>query len=357
MFRRRRSSGATIKARWRMLAVELEATVLGLLVLVQQSAELRCNHPLHEAVENISPSGGSFIGLVMAYPGEEAVLQASGLFLPNSDFPFVELAGRRFNIGTIRGVDVIYVMTGEKTVNAGVTVQILLDLFDVVGVVHYGIAGSTNDSLLVGDVSVPNYVAFTSSWNWKEFRSKEGQQPEIRFGAYNFPWKGENLLAKVEFRPVQLFSNGRQMEELFWLPIDPYWFNISTRLQELDLQQCLNETHCLPNAPKVAYGLKASTADVFLDNGAYSSFLFKEFNISTADEESAAVVMVALSNGVPCVVFRGVSDVAGVDGTLSLAGGLSTLAAINALRVAVEFIELINSEITNSSTVLYQYAS
>lgn len=45
--------------------------------------------------------------------------------------------------------------------------QILIDVFDIKGIVHYGIAGSANDSLSIGDVSVPEYVAFTGSWNWK----------------------------------------------------------------------------------------------------------------------------------------------------------------------------------------------
>ncbi|RVX01654.1 hypothetical protein CK203_024474 [Vitis vinifera] len=54
-----------------------------------------------------------------------------------------------------------------RLLNAGITVQLLIDTFDVVGIVHYGIAGSTNDSLLIGDVSVPKYVAQTSSWKWK----------------------------------------------------------------------------------------------------------------------------------------------------------------------------------------------
>lgn len=45
--------------------------------------------------------------------------------------------------------------------------QILVDSFDIEGIVHYGIAGSANDSLSLGDVSVPSYVAFTGSWKWK----------------------------------------------------------------------------------------------------------------------------------------------------------------------------------------------
>lgn len=45
--------------------------------------------------------------------------------------------------------------------------QLLLDVFDIKGVVHYGTAGSANDSLSFGDVSVPKYVAFTGSWYWE----------------------------------------------------------------------------------------------------------------------------------------------------------------------------------------------
>ncbi|KAL6320050.1 hypothetical protein AAG906_004444 [Vitis piasezkii] len=71
------------------------------------------------------------------------------------------------------GLLVVAVMVEETVelklshLNVGITVQLLIDTFDVVGVVHYGIAGSTNDSLLIGDVSVPKYVAQTSSWKWK----------------------------------------------------------------------------------------------------------------------------------------------------------------------------------------------
>lgn len=62
----------------------------------------------------------------------------------------------------------------------------------------------------------------------------------------------------------------------------------------MKLQQCINETYCLPEAPQVVYGLRGSTADIYLDNAAYRKFLFKELNVSTVDEESAAIVMVSI---------------------------------------------------------------
>ncbi|XVF06886.1 hypothetical protein REPUB_Repub06bG0089800 [Reevesia pubescens] len=323
--------------------LEMLVLVLVLLGLVQDSRQLSRSHPMRGVIDKVNEDGGPYIGLVMAYPTEELALQFSGFFLPNSGIPWIELAGRRFNIGKINGVNVIYVMTGEQTTNAALTVQALLDVFDIQGIVHYGTAGSTNDSLSFGDVSVMNYVAFTNSWKWKEFKSEEGQLPTMTFGAFNFPEKGENLLATIEFTPVQLYSTGKQMEEIFWLPIDSNWFNIAAQLQNLTLQQCVNETYCLPEAPKVVYGLKGSTSDIFLDNVAYREFLFKQFNVSTVDEESAAIVLTCLTNLVPCIVFRGVSDLAGGSGTLVLAS-LSSLAAVNALTVAVRFIHLINRD-------------
>ncbi|KAL9237221.1 hypothetical protein vseg_011799 [Gypsophila vaccaria] len=314
--------------------------MMTMMMMVRQSVPLRSSHPMHKIVDKINHRGGPYIGLVLAFPAEEVPLQASSLFVPDSDFPFVQLSGRRFNIGKIRNVDVIYVVTGEQTVNAALTVQILVQVFDIKGIVHYGIAGATNSSMTVGDVGVPDAFAFTSSWKWLEIGSTEKSQKEMRFGAFNLPQKGENSLFKIEFTPVQLYSNERAMQELFWYPVDPHWYNIAKKLQGMQLERCVNESVCAPKMPKVSFGLKGSTANIFLANEAYANFLFTEFSISTSDEESAAVVLTSLSNAVPCIVFRGVSDVAGGD-KLSLAG-LSSLAAINAFKVAVKFIELVS---------------
>ena len=177
--------------------------------------------------------------------------------------------------------------------NAAITVEILLQAFDVRGVVHCGIAGGTDTSLNVGDVGVAIYFAFTSSWKWtvremtssstKHFCIKHAtticefrlsrvcgdsdtdnldyangvavcvifitnvmkfflchgltqqfgstDRGELKFGAYNLPSAGGNLLAELQFTPVQLFSNGKAMEELFWLPVDPHWYQLATQLK------------------------------------------------------------------------------------------------------------------------------
>jgi nucleoside phosphorylase len=42
----------------------------------------------------------------------------------------------------------------------------MLDLFDVTGIVHFGISGNVNDSMSIGDVTIPKQFAHTGLWNW-----------------------------------------------------------------------------------------------------------------------------------------------------------------------------------------------
>lgn len=329
------STGLTRRCR-SVLAVVLTAALLA-----ELSSELPSRHPLHSVVDQVNQRG-PFVGVVMAWPTEAESLSSSGAFVPSSAVAAVDLYGRIFHIGRIRDVDVIYVMSGQRRLNAGITVQILLDVFDIWGIVHYGIAGSANDSMSFGDVSIPKFVAFTGSWKWTKTEKEKGESTELSFGAFNFPKEGKNLLSKVLFKPEEMYSVNKSMEEVFWLQVNPTWFQLAEQLKDLVLQQCVNETYCLPETPKVVCGLKASTADVFVDNAAYRTFLFKELEVSTVDEESAAVMMTAMSLGVPVAVFRGVSDLAGGEDKVSTS--LSHLASKNALKVALEFIGAIGRE-------------
>jgi purine-nucleoside phosphorylase len=58
---------------------------------------------------------------------------------------------------------------GLNQVNAAAATQQMLDLFDIQGIVHFGIAGNVNDSLSIGDVSIPKQFAHTGIWDWQVF--------------------------------------------------------------------------------------------------------------------------------------------------------------------------------------------
>ncbi|XVE90442.1 hypothetical protein DITRI_Ditri20bG0078000 [Diplodiscus trichospermus] len=156
--------GCRRRAIWDIDLVVLGVVFLG---LVQDSRQLRTGHPMRGVVDKVNEDGGPYSGLVMAYPSEALALQVSGFFLPNSDIPWIELAALSLS-HCIHVVIVPFLLPFLFFLtNAALTVQALLNVFDIRGIVHYGTAGSTNDLLSFGDVSVMNYVAFTGSWKWK----------------------------------------------------------------------------------------------------------------------------------------------------------------------------------------------
>ncbi|KAJ9185595.1 hypothetical protein P3X46_005207 [Hevea brasiliensis] len=311
---------------------ELAVVVVGLLAIAQQSMQLGSNHPMHGIIQRIN-SNGPYIGLVLVSDNNEQALLDSNAFTQAEDqISSVELAGRKFKIGTIKGNGVIYVKTGESSVNAAQTVQILLASFDIKGIVHVGSAGAVNDSLSIGDVVVPKKVAFTGIWKWLKDGAKGGQ---LVFSDYNYP-EGDNSLGSISFQPTTLYATGKNKTTIFWLPLNSAWFDTASQLENVELQQCISTKKCLPRAPVIAKGLSSSTADIYVQNAAIREFIYTHLKASTVDEETAAVTLVALSNGVEnIIVFRGISNTAGGSTAYK---SYSYLGSVNAVNVAVEFI-------------------
>ncbi|XP_020413073.1 uncharacterized protein LOC18786376 [Prunus persica] len=46
--------------------------------------------------------------------------------------------------------------------------QQMLDLFDILGIANFGIAGNANNSLSIGDVTFPQHFSHTGIWDWLE---------------------------------------------------------------------------------------------------------------------------------------------------------------------------------------------
>eukprot|EP01018_Ginkgo_biloba_P008040 Gb_28226 [translate_table: standard] len=315
-----------------------------LLLWMDLSFGLLPNKPSFQSAQQIN-NEGPYIGLIMADETEEASLVAANIFVPDNRTPWLEFSGRRFNIGSIHGQKIIYVRCGQRRLNAGVTTQMMVGIFDIIGVVHYGTAGNANNSLSIGDVTIPKYIAYTGSWQWTKFNaSEEGDQfQNLHFGNYNVPVGSRtNLLSNIVFKTEEFFSVNSAMKEIFWMELNSKWFQVATKLEGLKLEACVNSTFCLPETPKVVVGLKASSADIFVDNAAYREFLFNHFQVASVDEESAAIAMICMSNDVPVIVLRGLSDLAGAE-TGQYSATFSSLAAKNSLRAAVEFVSILQN--------------
>lgn len=50
--------------------------------------------------------------------------------------------------------------------NAAAATQQMVDLFEIVGIIHFGIAGNINASMSIGDITIPKQFAHTGIWDW-----------------------------------------------------------------------------------------------------------------------------------------------------------------------------------------------
>ncbi|KAK4367108.1 hypothetical protein RND71_014988 [Anisodus tanguticus] len=287
---------------------------------------------------------GPFLGLITVYAPEEEAFFKTGVFRPDPRHPFVDLSGRRFRVGKVEGKKVIYVRCGVGLVNAAAATQQMLDLFDIKGIIHFGISGNANSSMQIGDVTIPYQFAQTGLWDW--LKPNATMEPndfaQFDFKSYNDPKRGDNQLGKVGYSTEQFYSISGEVnvpQRPVWFDITKNWLHVASHLQGMKLDQCANSTLCLPYQPKLVVGLKGATSNFFIDNPAYTAFLFKTFGVTSLDMESSAVVMTCLSSGYPVIAIRGLSDLAGSqkgDNTIRLFG---PLAALNTAKVVISFVK------------------
>ncbi|CAI9782530.1 unnamed protein product [Fraxinus pennsylvanica] len=273
---------------------------------------------------------GPYLGIVVPNSFEMNPLLQSSSFVPYPMLPYLDFAGRRFRIGTLESRKVIVVMTGLSMFNAGIATQLLLSVFKIEGVVHFGIAGNANPQFQVGDVTIPQYWAHSGLWNWQRFG--DGPDDELAFessgdytrkiGYLNFSEYengtrnlnySDNLLNNVWYQPEEIFSIDGQPEirqHAFWVPVDKLYFSLVDKLEDIVLESCVNSTTCLPRPPKVIRVERGVSANVLVDNGAYRDFLHSKFNATPIDMESAGVALVCLQQKTRFIAIRALSDLA-----------------------------------------------
>ncbi|CAJ2636775.1 unnamed protein product [Trifolium pratense] len=307
-------------------------------------------------ISNIN-NKGPYIGIVVPNAFELNPLLQSSSFVPHNKFPYFDFAGKKFRIGELEKKKVIVVMSGLSMLNAGLATQLLLTLFNVKGVLHYGIAGNVNSKFQIGDVTIPKYWAHTGLWFWQRFGDNSNNVETsgfsrelgyLKFSHYNnytkYSKSVENLLSKVWYQSEEIFpvdGTPEVLQHAFWVPVDKAYFEIARKLKNVELDSCVNTT-CLPRKPIVVRVKKGVSANVFVDNKAYRDFLNSKFDATPTDMESASVALVCFQHKIPFIAIRSLSDLAG--GGSSSSNEISiflSLASQNAFNVLVKFISLL----------------
>jgi adenosylhomocysteine nucleosidase len=298
----------------RAIAHYTVAMVLALMTFAAQAQELRLDAKPRIAV-------------VSAFEPELTALLAAAEIERK-----VSANGVEFTLAKLAGDDVVLFLSGVSMVNAAMTTQLALDRFAVRAIVFSGIAGGVSPALRIGDVVVPQ--------RWAQYlESVFARETPSGFSLPPFLPKPPYANYGMMFpQPVTVRSSQHpQGEERFWFEVDPGMLAAARGLQ-IPFRQCDVTDRCLRRTPRLEVGGSGVSGQAFVDNRAFREHVATTFGASVLDMESAALAMVAHANGVPFIVFRSLSDLAGGgEGENEMATFLK-LAADNAAAAVTAFL-------------------
>lgn len=242
--------------------------------------------------------------------------------------------GVEFTTGTLQGKPVVLFLSGVSMTNAAMNTQLVLDRFKVSHVIVSGIAGGVNPALNIGDVTVAQ--------RWGQYLEVLMAR-ESAPGTFSVPpWMDDVKLPNYGMmhpRPIRLRSAGHAGEERkFWFDADPALLKIANGIQSVALDDCDAQRKCLGHKPRVVVGGNGVSGQAFVDNAGFREYTFKTFQANVLDMETAAIAMVAYSNGVPWIAFRSLSDLAGGGKGENEIGTFFKIAADNSARVLLAFL-------------------
>ena len=172
------------------------------------------------------------------------------------------VAGMTFYQGTIKGKEVVVVRSGIGKVNAGICSQILVDRYQVEGIINTGIAGSLRNEINIGDIVLAT-VAVQHDVDATGFGYPLGEIPQM--GIKEFP-ADEKLRALAE--------------------------------------ECSKKT----NPDIQVFCGRVASGDQFISNKEKKNWIQDNFDAYCTEMEGAAIVQTAYLNNIPYLVVRAISD-------------------------------------------------
>ena len=237
--------------------------------------------------------------------------------------------GVEFKSAQVGGRRIVFFLTGMSLVNAAMNTQLALDHFRVTAVFFTGIAGGIDPDLHPGDVVVP------ARWH---YHSEAFYVNETTPGQFALPafFKQKYLNFGMIF-PEDVTVRREGMDQREQIPEfradDQLLSAAQGATNGLDLPK-LGDRAC-----KVVYGGDGVSGSVFCDNAEYRQWVFRVWKAQCADMESASIAQVCWQNKTPCLVVRGLSDLAGGQTGANEMEQHLKAAADNSARVLVRILQ------------------
>jgi adenosylhomocysteine nucleosidase len=245
------------------------------------------------------------VAIMYAFDAEGQLLR-SQMALEDSLFSL----GRVFWIGKLEGKDVIVVNSDVGMTNAAMTAQLLIDRFKPREIIFTGICGGIDPENAIGDIVIPEY------WVTHDY------------GLYN--QEGFSTGAIYAY----LAEEGKS-DTVTLFAVDENLLKIAQNVKP-DLKPILGRT------PQIKVGGNGASGNSFIDQVEKREWLKEKLDAQIVDMESAAVVQVAAVNGVPILVVRSCSDLAGGSGSSTARDELREffgVTADNSASFVLEFLK------------------
>lgn len=251
-------------------------------------------------VQNPSERGSECIAVASAFGPELEAIEA--MMMPeNVKRQVTRLNGVEFTTAKIGDRQFVFFLTGMSLVNAAMNTQLALDHFNVRALFFTGIAGGIDPDLHPGDVVVPAH--------W-EYHSESAYVNETAPGQFALPgfFKQKYLNFGMIFpEDVTVKREGMdKWEQVAAFPADEKLLASARRATEGMPPLKLADRVC-----KTVYGGGGVSGTVFCDNAEYRRWVFQVWKAECLDMESTAIAQVCWQNKTPCLVVRGLSDLAG----------------------------------------------
>lgn len=226
-----------------------------------------------------------------------------------------KILGRTVQIGQLADEKVVLAESGIGMTNAAMTTQKLIDTFHPKAIIFSGIAGAVDTSIRIGDITVCRV--------WSEHD-------------YGYIGKDSFLVESIKaFDPAC-----DSIAEISYYTVDSALYTVAGKLSTTDMEFA----RIGDRMPKLVVGGAGASGNMFIDNIDKRLWLSSRFHALVVDMESAAVAQVGTVNGVPFIIFRSASDLAGGSGSSTATNEIDQffrVAADNAAKVVLSYLEIL----------------
>ncbi len=236
------------------------------------------------------------------------------------------IIGVDFWSGTLADIPVVIACSGIGKVNAALCVQVMVDHFNVARVINTGTAGATEPEIDVFDMIACTDTA-SHDLDLTKFGFDPGQLPGMETAFFYADEKMRHTAMKV-FSDFNLSFYSNLEEEAARAPSQDSAGNPINR----------GFFSLLPRLPIMKEG-RIVSGDAFICEESVRSNIIERFSPSCVEMEGSAVGQASTANGIPFLILRSITDMAGKGASLSYEN-FSELASRISASVVVGMMEL-----------------